>query len=109
MHIGTNHWATAHTTRDDRGNAQVEVLDSLRRRGIHPDVRKLTKQFWPQSSPIARKVQQQKGGTDCGLFAIAMAEAICRAESTTDLRFDQTQMRAHLASCFRKRVLSAFP
>ena len=45
-------------------------------------------------------MQQQTGGNDCGLFALAAAPALARGEDPTELHFHQSQMRTHLMDCF---------
>ena len=54
-------------------------------------------------------VQQQKGTTDCGLYAIAFAVHAAFGDDVKNLEFDQTQMRSHLLQCFRKKELVRFP
>ena len=54
-------------------------------------------------------VQQQKGTTDCGLYAIAFAVHAAFGDDVMNLEFDQTQMRSHLLQCFRKKELVHFP
>ena len=50
--------------------------------------------------------QKQKGGADCGLFAIAVATGIVFGVDPTALRFSQTRMRDHLAKCFNNKKYS---
>lgn len=109
MHVGTNHWATAILAFNHDGKGQMFSADSLHRRGIHPDTQKLAQQVWPQLTVQPLKVQQQRGGMDCGLFAIAFAEAAARGKELEDLRFRQEGMRAHLVACFRQGQLTPFP
>ena len=54
-------------------------------------------------------VQQQKGSSDCGVYAIAFAVHAALGNDVKDLKFDQTQMRNHLLQCFRKKELVRFP
>ncbi len=74
-------------------------------------------------------VQQQKGGTDCGVFAIAFAYHagkyhsyvhiysmtiifILNAANADDLRimkFDQAKIRQHLEKCFQNKQFTPFP
>ena len=51
----------------------------------------------------------QKGGMDCGLFAIAYAEKLVSGVDPTTVVFDQSAMRQHLISCVGAAELSAFP
>ena len=54
-------------------------------------------------------VQQQKGITDCGLFAIAFAVHLAFGDDVSKLTFDQSQMRQHLVRCFQKKEMQPFP
>ena len=53
--------------------------------------------------------QRQKGGADCGLFAIAFTTAIAFGVDPSRLKLKQESMRAHLINCFNKNHLSLFP
>ena len=53
--------------------------------------------------------QKQKGGTDCGLFAIAYATAIGHGVDPTSMTLNQAAMRSHLNKCFEEENLSLFP
>ena len=55
------------------------------------------------------RVQQQSGGSDCGLFAIAFAVHILGGNNIEDIEFNQGKMRSHLNSCFWKKKLLPFP
>ena len=54
-------------------------------------------------------VQQQKGGKDCGVFAVAYALDVCLGKNPQYSVFDQTKMRSHLFECFSQGVLKPFP
>jgi len=49
--------------------------------------------------------QKQKGGTDCGVFATAVAFRI----NMSKLQLKQESMRTHLINSFNKQYLSPFP
>ena len=54
------------------------------------------------------KSAKQKGGTDCGVFAIATATAL--AHGILNLSsFDQSVMRLHLVNCFKEHLTTLFP
>ena len=54
-------------------------------------------------------VQQQRGGSDCGLFAIAFAVHLAFGDNLSTLQFDQTLMRRHLLKCFQQKDMMPFP
>ena len=49
-------------------------------------------------------IQQQKGGSDCGLFAIANATALCHC-----IVWKQSEMRKNLHYCITQGQLDLFP
>ena len=64
----------------------------------------------PIISINALEVQQQKGGTDCGLFAIAFIEYIARTKKNpANVLFDQSKMRNHALKCLKNDTIEPFP
>jgi len=115
LHNGTNHWLTSASTRSG-----VVVADSL---FTEPNAATcqcllhlycLDKQECLEVTYIG--VQRQTGSTQCGDFAIAFAAAFARIlatgkpiESVTDMRFDQSGMRAHMLECLNANKFAQFP
>lgn len=56
-----------------------------------------------------RPVQQQEGGSDCGMFAVAFAAVLASGCSPTSFKFKQSDMREHLRQCLVVNELSDFP
>ena len=54
-------------------------------------------------------VQCQKGGSDCGVFAIAYLFHFALGDKPEELIFDPAKMRGHLAMCFEHRSVFPFP
>ena len=54
-------------------------------------------------------VQTQPNGSDCGLFAVAFAMAICLDQAPEDLYLNVKLMRSHLSFCLVKKKMKAFP
>ncbi len=54
-------------------------------------------------------VQQQKGASDCGLFAIANATTLCHGENPVMYEYHQEAMRSHLLACLQIKALLPFP
>ena len=52
---------------------------------------------------------QQRGGADCGLFAIATCVALAMGQDPTVQRWQQNRMRDHLSKCFRTEKITPFP
>ena len=54
------------------------------------------------------RVQEQMGGSNCGLFAIAFAVALVNGQDPAALTFDQGAMRKHLRLCLQRKQLELF-
>lgn len=54
-------------------------------------------------------VQWQSNGSDCGLFALANATALCNGVEPMTVSFDQCKMRKPLLSCFESCNTIPFP
>ena len=54
-------------------------------------------------------VSLQFGGTDCGLFAIAMATDLANQTDPSSVRYEQPLMRSHLVCCLQELKLTPFP
>ena len=54
-------------------------------------------------------VQKQPNGSDCGVFAIAFATALCHGQMPEERFFDVTQLRQHLHDCIDKDHMDPFP
>ena len=54
-------------------------------------------------------VQRQSGGDDCGVFAIAFAQALSSGVDPHSVTLDQNRGRAHLLYCFKTRKMKRFP
>ena len=114
LNVGENHWVVV---RGMVGLAFVEVFDSLNNHRIHRDLSTLCNRMYAADGVMAdppvrlqlRPVLQQVGGNDCGLFALALQDALMRGLDATQLQFDQTVMRKHLADCFRAGGMRVFP
>ena len=55
------------------------------------------------------EIPQQVGSADCGAFAIVIATALVSGSDSTEIIFHQSEMRQHLAECFERKMMSAFP
>jgi hypothetical protein len=79
------------------GDSVVNLYDSMRTFKITEHVGQQVMAFAKFDQVLFRviNVQQQKGSSDCGLFATAL----CLGQDLTNFQFDQTAMRTHLKSC----------
>ncbi|CAF1433130.1 unnamed protein product [Rotaria sordida] len=54
-------------------------------------------------------VQQQVGGNDCGLFALAFATSLCYEDIPSSLFYDQKSLRNHYVNCIENNEIQRFP
>ena len=110
LHTGEAHWICISTIGCEDG--QVNILDSLYTAlpsKATEQVAALLHSKVPSLEVLYLDVAEQSGGNDCGCFAIAFAEALCRGEDPSVLNFDQAKMRPHLLSCLEEGTLTPFP
>ncbi len=53
--------------------------------------------------------QQQIGGNDCGLFALAFAISLCYKNVPSILFYDQISLRSHYVKCIENNEIQPFP
>ena len=112
INISQSHWICASNVLTPPG--VVEVYNSMPSYSAHSSA--LSRQVarvlqTPQADFELRHVavQRQVGGSDCGLFAVAFATALCSGVDPFSCSFKQTQMRSHLLTCFESQQMSTFP
>ena len=107
IHCRGNHWILASTVRNE-SSSRVMVYDSLYDdidAGTLAVIRSL---FGSTAMPEIIQIQKQHGVTDCGVFAIAFATAICFKQELV-APFNQGVMSHHLVQCFEKGACLPFP
>ena len=110
LNLADNHWTTVSTVGCVPG--VVNVYDSLNyglTTSIERTIANLVHTDKPTITIQRAPMQLQRGGSDCGLFAIASATAICNGQSPENIQFDQSQMRPHLLKCLEDKLLMPFP
>ena len=110
LHDGHGHWLTISTIGVKHPN--VCVFDSLyptTSTRVKMQIASLLFTEKPKITLEYQDVQKQSGLSDCGLFAIAFATALCFGRHPGELMFDQSKMRSYLMSCFQNRNISMFP
>ena len=109
---GNSHWICVST---DGNFGDIKVFDSLATMGFTVDavlqIAKLYSLPADHSELLIKRhsVQQQRGCTDCGLFAVAYAVEVCCGRNPAEASFVQEKMREHLQLCLSKGILVAFP
>lgn len=111
--ISKNHWACL-SNKFCSDPEEVELYDSLQS-PVLPDGDVAT-----QASVILRSdcrsikiktvnVQQQIGGVDCGLFALAFACDLCNGRDPCTRIYYQSKLRSHYEKCLSCEVITSFP
>ena len=108
-HNGALHWICS---RIDT-NQSVFVYDSLFHKHTTEEIDTQLALLYDKDkgnlSVTVVPVQQQRGPSDCGLFAAAVCTALAAGEDTTLLRRRQDKMRAHMIRCLESEIVTPFP
>ena len=101
IHSRGNHWIVASSVGCIEGT--VNIYDSLY---TSLDETVVSSLFHARTNMRMQPMQKQVGGTDCGLFAIAVISAIAYGIDPSQLQFKQEEMREHLLNCFKNDIIS---
>ena len=95
-------------SRLDSCDNPAKIYDSLYKT-IHKETTAVDLNMFKKIGKVRIEVtdmQVQKGSTDCGIFAIAVATSLLFG---TDPSYKQDKMRDHLLHCLHSGSLSVFP
>ena len=101
-----NHWIVA--SRLDSCCSPVKIYDSLYK-SIHKETVTVVQNMFKKVGKVKIEIadmQVQKGSTDCGVFAIAVATSLLYGINPS---YKQDKMRDHLLYCLDSGSLSIFP
>ncbi|CAH3154825.1 unnamed protein product [Pocillopora meandrina] len=101
LHTGGNHWVCVSNIGCSHNN-QVKLYDSLYS-GIAPFTREQI------GALLFNQDSNQTNGTDCGVFVIAFATALCHNMDPTSLKFNRRAIRAHLLDSLKMDTLVYSP
>ena len=106
---GSNHWVCVSSIGCLPGH--VNLYDSLYHDAISQEVEDQTNDLLGGrlASLQSVSVQQQTNGSDCGVFAIAIATCLALGTDPSHVTFDIQGMRSHLVACFKAEKMSMFP
>ena len=109
LHTGQQHWVCTSSVGCLPGT--VNLFDSLFHDIIATEVEEQLKDLMADKFVGINivPVQQQRNGSDCGVFSIAFATCIMYNRSPEVVTFDVPQMRPHLYRCLRTGVITPFP
>ena len=112
IHHSFNHWVTSCYL-----DGNVKLYDFLydRKDGLPEELQEQLKMMYRntasncQITVILPMVQQQKGGQDCGVYAVACLFHLALGDKPEELHFTQEEMRLHLVHCFESETVLPFP
>ena len=112
LHTGAQHWICISNIYCNEMNA-IKIYDSM-----HLGVNTFTKTqiasiLYIESADtikiIVETVTQQMNGSDCGMFAIAFAAALCYGQDPSKMIFQIRNTRSYLWNCFTNGHIEMFP
>ena len=106
IHSRSDHWIVASTF---GGGSDVKVFDSVYTSVDKGTKTVIAKLFQSSERLKIAALQKQRGGDDCGLFAIAVATALSFGVDPSEVSFQQDAMRPHLVKCFEDGLMTLFP
>ena len=111
LHAFSNHWICVSNVGCRDG--QIKIYDSLWTGRLTPKLQKqVAWMLFTKEDEITAEwpdMQKQQGGSDCGLFAIAVATALCQGQDPVTCSWNQNMMRRHLVSCMLLTNINSFP
>ena len=110
IHVRNSHWCVVSTVGCQSG--VVRVYDSLYKKLSKETEYLIASMVHVPSSDlhiVMMDVEKQSNGSDCGVLSIAYAFDICSGMDPCSVRFDQTKIRQHLATCLENCHVSRFP
>ena len=111
LNKGDCHWYTISTI-GCQHPATVRVYDSASKYITYRNKEEIVSLLCSPERKITlhyMNVHIQMGGTDCGLFSLANATALCHGVDPTSCIYDQQQMRKHFWHCLTNRTMELFP
>ena len=111
LHDGSLHWLLISTL--GCSDRVVKIYDSMKTEMPTLHVQKQIASIRSCSKNTVmcqyQSCQQQVGGIDCGLFAIAFAVDICMGQNVASISYNQSAMRQHLHNRFKAKHFTSFP
>ena len=110
FHNFSNHWAVSHLSQ-----GRVYLYDSLQPKKIMPELQKQLATLYGHVGSDRKLqvfmplVQLQRGGADCGCFAVAFVVSLLFGDDPTSLLYSQKEMRGHLEDCLQSELFTPFP
>ena len=105
-----NHWVCITNTGCNKGEMEVidSMFDTLPQKAVN-QVAAFVHSELPALNLKFLNTQRQCGYSDCGLYAIATATAICEGKDPCTQLFCQEYMCSHLSQCLKMEKMILFP
>lgn len=111
VNVCSNHWLALSTVWC--AQSTVKVFDSLQGGGLPKHTMKLVADLMQsQDKQITFEfvdVKQQRGSSDCGLFALAFITSVCGGVDPAIHNYNQKAMQQHLLECIENDQMKPFP
>lgn len=109
LHVNNNHWVGVSSINCAPG--YVNLMDSLSQPVISQEITHLVENLLGHRYKGVNHlpVQQQLNGSDCGVFAIAIATCLMYGQNPSQAFFNITRMRPHLFKCLKAHAMELFP
>lgn len=108
IHSRGDHWIVASTLLPT--DSSVLVYDSVYHTLDQTTKKIIFNYLFPALKSVEMvQINRQKGGVDCGVFAVAISTALAHQQNPAMITFDQAAMRPHLVACYEKKKLSLLP
>ena len=110
INIYVCHWVTISSVGCHEGH--IQWFDSLHMQPSTDTKRVIADMLQYKGDEITVdvcNVVKQAGASDCGIFALAYATAVCHGLDPTALCFDQRKLRQHVVDCIENKFVTPFP
>ena len=108
LHVRINHWLCIYVN-DDK--SVVDIYDSKYSSPIMTTVDLILELIKCEHDAVtinSIKMQEQLGSDACGLFAVAVATALCHKEDPSTIQWNQDLMWHHILQCFEAGKMTLF-
>ena len=106
-----SHWICV-TNKNSKSN-EVKVYDSMRTGDIPLSTKEVIASLLNLRQTYIYltfpDVQQQVGGSECGLYSLAFAYTLCSGKDPACLEYNQAQFRSHFLHCLKSKDVDPFP
>ena len=106
LHVHGDHWVKISNLKCDASKIIVYVSVNFH---VDQEVKDLISNLFDREIEIvmSKEMPKQKGGSDCGVYAIAVATTLLHG--TKIGKYKRTLMRPHIVQCFENFQLTTFP